>query len=326
VRREARFSLRRPGRRRLVELTALAAYAAVLGWVVDSLGGIPGSRDVLVPLLLGCFLALSVTSVQRLRRLFVGFAVDWLPFVLALWLYDLIRGWADGAWMPVHWWRQVQFDRYVGGGTVPTVWLQNHLWHGAADLAWYDYATWGVYMSYFFGTTLVLAVLWWRSPGLFRRFAAMVVGLAVIGCLTYVLYPAAPPWLAAQQGYIPPVARIVLDVDSRVRVFVFGGLWETGSRYANAVAAVPSLHVAYTMLISLFLFRRLRGHPRHLLWLYPLAMSFALVYSAEHYVFDVVLGCVYCVAVYALVEWGFGALAARRAQQVVETESIRAAA
>ena len=309
----ARAAVRRPGRRRLVELTALAAYGVVLGWVIDSVGGIPGSRDTLVPLLLGLFLALSVTSVRRLRRLVVGLAVDWVPFVLALWLYDLIRGWADGAWMPVHWGRQIELDRTIGLGSVPTVWLQQRLWHGAADLAWYDYATWGVYMSYFFGTTLVLAVLWWRWPALFRRFAAMVVGLAVIGCATYVLFPAAPPWLAAQSGYLPPVDRVVPDVDTHLRVFVLGGLWERGSRYGNAVAAVPSLHAAYTLLIALFLARRTRSRRRHLLWLYPAAMAFALVYAGEHYVCDIVLGWIYTVAVYAAVERGAAAFAARRA-------------
>jgi hypothetical protein len=329
VRRPLRVRPPRPARRRLVELAALAVYAGVVGYVVESYGGIPGARDTLVPLVLGLFLALSVTSVSRLRRLAVGFAVDWVPFVLALWLYDLIRGWADGGRLPIHWSLQIRLDRLAGLGSVPTVWLQQHLWHGVGALPWYAYATWGVYMSYFFGTTLLLAVLWWFRPALFRRFAAMVVGLAVLGCATYVLFPAAPPWLAGRNGLLPPVARIIFDVGSREHVVVLAGLWETGTRYANAVAAVPSLHAAYTLLISLFLFRRLHGRTRHLLWLYPLAMAFALVYSGEHYVCDIVLGWVYCVAVVIGVDRGFDALAARRAaagRLQAEQESLELAA
>ena len=307
--------MRRPalGRRRAVELAALAVYAVVVGFVVDSFGGVPGSRDVLVPLVLGAFLALSVTSIGRLRRLAVGLLVDWLPFVLALWLYDLIRGAADGAWMPIHYRPQIEIDRAIGLGSDPTVWLQSRLWHGVDALAWYDYAAWGVYMSYFFGTTLLLAVLWWRAPALFRRLAAMVVGLAVLGCVTYVLFPAAPPWLAGQTGDLAPVSRIVGDVNPHVPVVALASLWESGSRYGNAVAAVPSLHAAYTLLLSLFLVRRLRGPWRHLLWLYPAAMALALVYAGEHYVCDILLGWLYTVAVYAAVEKGAAALAARRA-------------
>ena len=40
---------------------------------------------------------------------------------------------------------------------------------------------------------------------------------------------------------------------------------------------------------------------RPLLLLYPLAMGFTLVYTGEHYVFDVVLGWVYAVGVYSAV-------------------------
>jgi membrane-associated phospholipid phosphatase len=61
------------------------------------------------------------------------------------------------------------------------------------------------------------------------------------------------------------------------------------------VAAVPSLHAAYTLLITLFLWRA-AGRMRPLLALYPLAMAFALVYAAEHYVVDILLGWVYTVA------------------------------
>jgi len=66
---------------------------------------------------------------------------------------------------------------------------------------------------------------------------------------------------------------------------------------------MPSLHASYTLLIALFFIRRLRGRWRHLLWIYPLAMAFALVYTGEHYVVDVLAGWLYCIGVYFAVEW-----------------------
>jgi membrane-associated phospholipid phosphatase len=75
----------------------------------------------------------------------------------------------------------------------------------------------------------------------------------------------------------------------------FEGLFERGSQYANPVAAVPSLHAAYTLLITLFLWRWVRW-ARPLLAAYPVAMAFALVYTAEHYVVDILLGWAYALA------------------------------
>jgi hypothetical protein len=298
--------------RGVVQVLAPLVYIGVVAEVVDDAGGIPASRDLLVPLVLGGFLAASITSISRLRRLALGIAVDWLPFVLALWLYDFIRGFADDGALPVHFGRQIQVDRLIGLGSVPTVWLQQHLWNGAAHLAWYDYATWVVYMTYFFGTTLVLAVLWWRRPDLFRRFALMVVGLAVVGCATFVLYPAEPPWMAGSVGQMGAVDRVIQHVSDHLPFVTLAPLWEKGTQYDNSVAAMPSLHAAYTLLIALFFAKRWHSRWRHVLWLYPIAMAFALVYSGEHYVCDIVAGWIYCVAVYWAVERGARAWSLRR--------------
>jgi membrane-associated phospholipid phosphatase len=70
-------------------------------------------------------------------------------------------------------------------------------------------------------------------------------------------------------------------------------LFQRGWEYSNPVAAVPSLHAAYTLLVTLFLWRVVARWARPLLALYPLAMAFALVYTAEHYLFDVLLGWAY---------------------------------
>jgi membrane-associated phospholipid phosphatase len=86
-----------------------------------------------------------------------------------------------------------------------------------------------------------------------------------------------------------------------VGVYPAAALFETSNRYVNDVAAIPSLHAAYTLLVVLFFWSRVPLWARPLLLLYPLAMGFTLVYTGEHYVFDVVLGWVYAVAVYAAV-------------------------
>jgi membrane-associated phospholipid phosphatase len=70
-------------------------------------------------------------------------------------------------------------------------------------------------------------------------------------------------------------------------------------QFVNRVAAVPSLHAATILLITLF-FWPLTKRWRWLLASYPIAMGVALVYLGEHYAFDVLLGWLYAVFVYVV--------------------------
>src|SRR6201999_4605914 len=59
-------------------------------------------------------------------------------------------------------------------------------------------------------------------------------------------------------------------------------------------AAEPSLHSAFTLLVALTLWDRVRWRwARPLLLLYPAAMALSLMATGEHYFFDIALGWVY---------------------------------
>jgi hypothetical protein len=272
--------------------------------VMVALAGVPTAKDRLFAWLL---LGLVAFSLADAKRLLPRLVLEWSPFIGFLLAYDLLRGVAD-SFFTAHVWPQMRVDEWLFGGTVPTVWLQRHLWHGGGDLRWWDYAAWGVYLTHFFATLFVAAALWLWWHARFLRFAAMVATLAVLGFATYVLFPAVPPWLASENGQLEPTTRLVPIVWSHIPIEHFSTLFEKGRHYANDVAAVPSLHAAYALLISLYLWKLVPRWVRVVLVLYPLAMTAALVYSAEHYVSDCLLGWVYAVAAYAVVE-----LAAERA-------------
>jgi hypothetical protein len=216
--------------------------------------------------------------------------VDWLPFIGLLIAYDSLRGGA-GHVFGVHYLPQLQTDQALFGGATPTVALQHWLWHG--HVVWYDVLAWGVYLTHFFATPLLAAVLWKLDRGRFRAFIVMVAALSFAGLATYALFPAAPPWMASQAQLISPVTRIVPLVWHALGLHSAGSLVEHGYAYANNVAAVPSLHAAFSLLIAITLWPRNRRWLRPIVALYPLAMGFALVYGAEHYVSDILLGWVY---------------------------------
>ena len=257
--------------------------------------GIPVGRE---RLLVWIVLGLLALSTANLGGWFRGVVFEWLPLGLVLAAYDLLRGHADGLLFSTWYRPQLEADAFLFGGTVPTVWLQDRLWHGSSNLRWYDYATWAVYMSYFVATYLLAGLLWFFARARFRRYVGSVALLAGMAFVTFALFPAAPPWLASREGELDPTTRLIGPVTSHIPFlsFSFEGLYERGAEYSNPVAAVPSLHAAYTLVITLFLWRAAPRWGRALLALYPLAMAFALVYAAEHYVVDILLGWVYTVA------------------------------
>jgi len=289
-----------------VRLAAPAVYAAALAAYMW-LEGIPVGRERLLAWIVLGLLAVSVAHPGGWVR---SVLLEWLPFALVLVAYDILRGQADDLFREAWYRPQLEADAFLFGGTVPTVWLQERLWNGPRDVRWYDFALWGVYMSYFVATYVVAGVLWVVSRPRFRRYVGSVVALALMGLVTFALFPAAPPWLASRAGELEATTRLIGPVSAEVPFlfFSFEGLWERGSEWSNPVAAVPSLHAAYTLLVVLFLWRY-AGRWRPLLALYPPAMALALVYGAEHYVVDVLLGWAYTL----LAVWLVGRLADRLA-------------
>lgn len=227
--------------------------------------------------------------------------VDWLPFFLVMTAYDLARGGADGLLAPTHFLPQADVDAWLFGGTAPTVWLQAHL-HDPGRVQWFEVAAFLVYVSHFFVTPLLAAVLWLRDRWRFRRFAASLTLLTLLGCITFVAFPAAPPWMASEHGLIPPTTRLIPQLWTWIGVGAEQGVVGTGYRYANDVAAVPSLHAALALLVAMSVWPR-RWWQRVLVAAYPLAMALAIVYTGEHYVADVLLGWIYAVVSFAAIEW-----------------------
>jgi hypothetical protein len=279
-------------------------HRKVIGWSVFAVAaaaylilfGIPYSADVI---LLWITAALFVSTLGESRRWGRGVIRDWLPLYLVLALYALLRGYAsDTLWGPFVR-PQVWFDTHVFGGVDPTVQLQRWLFN-PHDVSVLDYAAWATYTSHFFASLVIAAVLWKVDYPRFRRFVALFVSLTLLGYVTYVLYPAMPPWLASETGHLPATTRIVPFVWSHLGIHQAAALFTGGNRFDNNIAAMPSLHAAYPMLICLFFWSRANRWFRTLLVAYVLAMAFTLVYTGEHFVIDEFVGWTYAAVVFVV--------------------------
>lgn len=269
-----------------VHLAALAALCLVNGLPTDRLS-----------ILLWVLAGLACRCVGRGWRSGVRLLADWVPLGAVLLLYDASRGIANTLGAPVHVTEPAAADAWLFGA-VPTVWLQAHL----TVSGWLAALVTLVYSSHFVVTPLVLAVLWVRDRARWGRYARLVVALSLAGLATYVLYPAAPPWLAARHDVIGEVHRTSGDGWAVLGLPRAGALLHAGQGQVNPVAAVPSLHTAFAVLLCLFALRLVRRRwQRVLLVAYAVAMPLVLVWSGEHYVVDTLLGAVYAAGVCLLV-------------------------
>jgi hypothetical protein len=293
---EARAGRMRTHAARALAVAAPAAYLVALGITIAT-WGLPIARDQLF-FWLG--LGMAAFSVGRWRS-WGRMALEWLPFFGLLVLYDVLRGDVAVAPERAHQAAQIDFDRALFGHEIPTLWLQRHLWT-PGHLHWYDYLTWATYMTHFFAVWTVAAVLWRVAHDRFRRYVVLVVLLTLGAFLTYWLYPAQPPWLAAQDGALGSMDRIVPSVWGQLGVGTVQSVYENAA-LVNTVAAMPSLHAAYPCLLLLF-FWSAGWRVRIPLALYTLAMGTALVYGGEHYVLDIVAGWAMAGATFAIVSVG----------------------
>jgi hypothetical protein len=233
---------------------------------------------------------------------------DWAPVALVLAAYLVLHQLATGLTPGAHVQPQLGFDEWLFGGTAPTVRLQHALWT-PGDPHWYDYVAWLVYLSHFVVTLTVAIVLWVRAYPSFVRFRTLFLTVTFAGFVTYVVYPAIPPWLASRRGDMAHTVRIVRVMWLQLGLSDVAAVFGEKSKYAFPVGALPSLHAAWPFLLLVF-FWPIAGWWRALLVAYALAMACTLVYSADHFVFDVLLGWSYVVIAFVVVNW----LRARRAR------------
>jgi hypothetical protein len=260
--------------------------------------GIPTQRELVILYVCG---ALACASIGRPAQQIVRILVDWMPIVIVLALYDLTRGVADSLGIGVHQTTMIDFDQFVFFGETPTQWLQAHLNDPGVINGW-DVAFTLIYTSYFIAPFALAGALWIRDHAAFVRFARRLVTLAIAGVTTYILFPAAPPWMAGEEGLLDGISRTTAE-GWEVIGGGTAGLFSKGQTGVNLVAAVPSLHSAITALVAMFLWGRVRPWLRPLLALYPVAMGLTLMATGEHYFFDVLLGWIYAGAVMAAWAW-----------------------
>ena len=236
--------------------------------------------------------ALLINRFGRLTYYFV-------PVVLGLVAYLTTSQYVNRFSLPVHYTPQLRAEEYLTPGPIPTVWLQEHLYHGRTGVL--EVFSFAMYISHFAVPILLAVGLALTDRG--RAFALLMFGIlaaSLLGEITFVLAPTAPPWLAAQEGYTH-VHHVLKSTLYDLDLTKLAALDGDATKY-NVTAAVPSLHVAFPVICVLTAIRA--KLPRIVvvgLVLNLLGVTFAIVYTGEHYLVDALAGALYGVVAWLLV-------------------------
>lgn len=140
--------------------------------------------------------------------------------------------------------------------------------------------TWLYTLGHTAGFVVMFTWVWFRRRPRFAMFRNWFWISHVIAVLGYWIYPLAPPRLTGLGLADPTKESLEL-----------GGALSWFQPFRNEFAAMPSMHVGYTFLFGLALFLMLRPSPwRWLAWLWPAAMLFVVMATANHWWLDGVGG------------------------------------
>jgi hypothetical protein len=185
----------------------------------------------------------------------------------------------------------VRADRFIGGGTTPTLRLQRALGRPGRFRAWEKALIWSHWLWFLVphGTVVYLLL---RHPERFPRGAAQIYATFDIGLIGYWAIPTAPPWYAAAQGLMedgrtPELRRMMVEHGQEFWGSGWGPLY--GFLGGNPLAAMPSLHFA-TSVMAAHILTETGPVAGTIAWAYAATLGVALVYLGEHYVIDLAAG------------------------------------
>ena len=239
-----------------------------------------------------------------------SFIIDWLPFLILFLAYEEMRGFAAKTGFAPY--DLSGMERFVFGGTIPTLVLQHAFYHPGV-VSPQDVIAMFFYFMHFPMPIVVGFVFWLRSRDHFHHFIGALLLMAFLSFVTYLFWPSAPPWYQFQEGHVPP-SQVVHKILNETVDKLWGSNYFVSPLYThlnpNQFAAFPSLHAAFPALAAVYAWNRFRVLAIGLV-AWTTAVLLSIVYLGEHYVVDAIDGFLYVAVATVLVE-GFVRWRARR--------------
>jgi len=229
---------------------------------------------------------------QESRKL----AAALLPFLIFGISYDWMRVFPNYTVNPIDVEGLYNFEKTVFGifnkgvKQIPCEFFLTHQ-HPAADFfSGIFYLGW-VPVPLFFGIYLYVK----KKRDVFIHFALVFLFTNLLGFICYYIYPAAPPWYAMEYGFEPIVTTPgnmagLSRFDQLIGYPLFESIY---GRNSNVFAAVPSLHSSYLLITMYYSIKGKSPVPIiAIIALFMVGIWTTAVYTAHHYVIDVLAGII----------------------------------
>jgi membrane-associated phospholipid phosphatase len=296
-----------PGQARLTRMTNVFMAAYLVAVLILMLGlSVQPTPDVVI-------VVLAIAALFMGRGL--SFLRDWVPFLMLFLAWEMMRGIANEFGTAVHSDDVIAVERAIFGGRVPAEVLQAAFYQ-AGQVHWYDVTFTLAYASHFFFPIALAFILWMGRRERYYPYVAALMLTSFAAFATFLVFPVAPPRYAFQYGDALAVVDVAKETGTQLAWNGFNFAYN--NLVGNPVAAFPSLHAAYPVLIALFLAER---WPKAALAWLPMAavIYLATIYLGHHYVIDLMAGAAYALVAYLLVRM----LWPRQAQDTVELVAVK---
>lgn len=224
------------------------------------------------------------------------FLQDWAPILLVFLSYEFFKGALPAILkFPVHAFDLIEWEKMVFGSVLTIDWQR--MFYNPLQLRWYDFYLSIIYMSFWVFPLIFAFYVWVVNRPLFR-FMTLVLFIGLYATfITATLYPAMPPWMAAEKELLPPVHRILYNTTAYLTVP--GALPTFYAMFrGNVVAAMPSMHAELPTMILIFAFILKNKVLIFLAALYVLSTYISIVYLGEHYLIDGLAGFFYAIGAF----------------------------
>ena len=176
-----------------------------------------------------------------------------------------------------------------------------------AFIGWSPFISfWNIYYGtiHFVMPVAALVVLWRRAPERYVVWRNVLLVMLTLGLLGFWAYPLMPPRLMPPRYDFVDTAAAFFNFGPQQRVVLVHGVPDAASRaaFGNLFAAMPSLHIGWSTWSALALLSVVRTRwVRVLIVLDPIATTFAIVVTANHWILDAVGGLVTLAVAWVLV-------------------------
>jgi hypothetical protein len=204
-------------------------------------------------------------------------------FALADICYETVRGVAEGQATAAY----ANADKVVEAERATGTFFEADLQSALLGHQWLiETANWLYMNTHFVITTAFLVWLYvFRNEAFYfvRNMFLVAMAFALVG---YTVFPTAPPRLLPELGFVDTITDFsnVNHDSALVKLFI------------NPYAAVPSMHIAFALMISVPAVRISRHLASKVVWaLYPLLVLFVVIVTANHFWLDAAAGALVAV-------------------------------